>query len=377
MGKVEMLQAMQEEACASGEVGPPKKTTRKRKVPSSAEEGSQTERRKKSASTSGTRPEATQEKGRAPTPPTATPDETPAPTQAIPTAEATSSRNRSKRPPILILPRIPWRRSDRPPPFDPSKDSLVASPTAVMATRYICNMAPEPDVPVLIQANDTEVIAHFSAHIAPVCFPFPEPLTFLHMRTLLVLTPRLCVGNSLGGEMVRRLTHSHQKVRSTRRNFERASRQHAEVMAKLEELEACRARELEEAKTQQELLEAKLIAEKESRVAEKEAMSAELEEAKARSEQEAERLKGDAQEEFLSPEFDVLLGKRAFSYFKDGFRGCLTQFRANGYSEEEHPASFLDLQEALAKLGDEDEEEEGEQEEGEVEDGAEDNAPPS
>ncbi|KZV49290.1 hypothetical protein F511_37540 [Dorcoceras hygrometricum] len=44
---------------------------------------------------------------------------------------------------------------------------------------------------------------------------------------------------------------------------------------------------------------------------------------------------------------------------------------------EEHPASFLDLQEALAKLGDEEEEEEGEQEEGEVGDDAEDNPPPS
>ncbi|KZV40726.1 hypothetical protein F511_22927 [Dorcoceras hygrometricum] len=107
-------------------------------------------------------------------------------------------------------------------------------------------------------------------------------------------------------------------------------------------------------------------------------MRAELEEAKARSEQEAERLKGEAREEFLqSPEFDVMLGKRVFSYFKDGFWGCLAQFRANGYSEEEHPASFLDLQEALAKLYNEEEEEEGEQEEGEVGDDAEDNPPPS
>ncbi|KZV41196.1 hypothetical protein F511_43994 [Dorcoceras hygrometricum] len=97
-----------------------------------------------------------------------------------------------------------------------------------MATRYICNMDPEPDIPVLMQADDTEVIAHFSAHIAPAIV--------------------------WGGEMVRRLTHSHQKVRSTRRNFEKASRQHAEAVAKLEELEACRARELEKAKTQQELL---------------------------------------------------------------------------------------------------------------------------
>ncbi|KZV18129.1 hypothetical protein F511_30785 [Dorcoceras hygrometricum] len=221
-----------------------------------------------------------------------------------------------------------------------------------MATRYICNMAPDPNLSVLMKANDAEVIAHFSVHIAPAIV--------------------------WGGEMVRRLTQSHQKVRSTRRNFDKASRQHAETVAKLEELEACRARELEEAKTQQELLEAELITEKEARVAEKEAMRAELEEAKARSEQEAERLKGEAREDFLkSPEFDVLLGKRAFRYFKDGLWGCLAQFRAHGYSEEEHPASFLDLQQALARLGDEEEEEEGEQEEGEAGDDAEDNPPPS
>ncbi|KZV14044.1 hypothetical protein F511_44548 [Dorcoceras hygrometricum] len=331
MGKAEMLKAMQEEARASREAGPPKKTTKNRKVSSSAEEEVQAERRKKSVSTSGTRPEETQERSRVSTPLTATLEETPAPTQAIPTAEASSSR----------------KRSERPPPFDPSKDSLVASPMAVMTTRYICNMAPEPYILVLVQADDTEVIAHFSAHIAP------------------------------GGEMVRRLTHSHQKVWSTRRNFEKASRQHVKAVAKLEELEACRARELEEAKTQQESLEAELTAEREARVAEKEAMRAELEEAKARSEQEAERLKGEAREEFLkSPEFDVLLGKRAFSYFNDGFWGFLAQFRDHGYSEEEHPASFFDLQQALAKLGEEEEEEEGEQEEGEVGGDADDNPPP-
>ncbi|KZV40400.1 hypothetical protein F511_43461 [Dorcoceras hygrometricum] len=296
MGKADMLKAMKEEARATGEVGPPKKTTKKRKVPSSAKEGVQAERRKKSVSTSGTRPEETQERSRAPTPPKATPEETPAPTQAVPTAEDSSSRRRSERPPLLILPRIPW--------YPPRRRLWLP------------------------------------ALLGPYC-----------------------------------------PVRSTCQNFDKALRQHAEAVAKLEELEAYRAQELEEAKTQQELLEAELIAEKEARVAEKEAMRAELEEAKARSEQEAERLKGEAREEFLkSPEFDVLLGKRAFSYFKDGFWGCLAQFRANGYSEEEHPASFLDLQQALAKLGDEEATEEGveeEQEEGEIESGAEDNPPNS
>ncbi|KZV35407.1 hypothetical protein F511_27910 [Dorcoceras hygrometricum] len=65
---------------------------------------------------------------------------------------------------------------------------------------------------------------------------------------------------------------------------------------------------------------------------------------------EAERLKSEAKEEFLkSPKFNALLAKKAWGYFKDGFWGCLAQFRAHGYSEEEHPASFLDVQQALAE----------------------------
>ncbi|KZV17016.1 hypothetical protein F511_31308 [Dorcoceras hygrometricum] len=242
MGKAELLQAMQEATRASRETAPPKKATKKRKAPSSAEEEVHLERRKKGASSSGTHHEETQDKSRANTPPMATSEETPKPTPIITIPEASSLR----------------RRSERPPPFDPSKDSLVASPTAVMATSYIFNMAPDSDVPVLMKADDAEVIAHFSAHIAP------------------------------------------------------------------------------EAKAQREALEAELIAEKEARVAEKttrERLEAELEEVKTRAGQEAERLKSEAKEEFLkSPEFNVLLGQRAWGFFKDGFSGCLAQFRANGYT---------------------------------------------
>ncbi|KZV24661.1 hypothetical protein F511_35750 [Dorcoceras hygrometricum] len=42
----------------------------------------------------------------------------------------------------------------------------------------------------------------------------------------------------------------------------------------------------------------------------------------------------------------------------EGFNGCLAQFRANGYSEEEHPDLFLDVEQDLADmLEDEDSEE--------------------
>ncbi|KZV33133.1 tRNA(adenine(34)) deaminase, chloroplastic [Dorcoceras hygrometricum] len=278
MGKADLLKAMQEEARASGEVTPPKKTTKKRKSPSSAEKEVHHEWRKKGASTSRTQLEEALEKSRAPTPPTTTSEEIPDQPAVVTIAEASPS----------------GKGSERIPPFDPSKDSLVASPSAVMAT-------------------------------------------------------------SLGGKVVKRLTRAHRKVKATRKNFDEAMGQHAEVIKRLEEMEVLRSREEEAAKAQKEALEAELAAEKEARATEKGALETELEKAKARAEQ--------AKEEFLkSPEFDTLLAKRAWGYFKDGFWGCLAQFRANSYPEEEHPPSFLDVQQALAELGNEDDVEEEEKE---------------
>ncbi|KZV56498.1 hypothetical protein F511_22306 [Dorcoceras hygrometricum] len=67
-----------------------------------------------------------------------------------------------------------------------------------------------------------------------------------------------------------------------------------------------------------------------------------LEDVKSRAARDAERLKLEGREEFLkSSEFDTLLGKKAGGFFKNGFLGCVAQWRANGYSEDEHPAPFL------------------------------------
>ncbi|KZT76243.1 hypothetical protein F511_46732 [Dorcoceras hygrometricum] len=160
--------------------------------------------------------------------------------------------------------------------------------------------------------------------------------------------------------------------------------QHAEVLVRREELETLRSQEEGAAKAQREALEAQLVVEREAHEAEKaarELLEAELEEVKARATQEAERLKIEGKEEFLkSPEFDTLLGKKAGGYFKNGFLGCLAQWRANGYPEEEHPASFLNVQQAIAEMADEEEvqeEEEDEDEEGEEEGDGADATPPS
>ncbi|KZV37203.1 hypothetical protein F511_04622 [Dorcoceras hygrometricum] len=177
----------------------------------------------------------------------------------------------------------------------------------------------------------------------------------------------------------------------------------------------------------------------ETEKAARELLEAELEEVKAWATREAERLKLEVKEEFLkSPEFDTLLGKKAGGFFKNassaawpnggpmvipkkniqppflmcnrpsprclmkrrsrkrrmtrmkkreeeaggffknGFFGCVAQWRANGYPEEEHPASFLNVQQAIAEMPDEEEVQEEEDDEDEEEGGdGSDATPPS
>ncbi|KZV52396.1 hypothetical protein F511_33537 [Dorcoceras hygrometricum] len=168
--------------------------------------------------------------------------------------------------------------------------------------------------------------------------------------------------------MVKRLTKAHQKMNASRDQFDRAMGQHAEVLARLEELETLRSREKEVAEAQREALEAQMLVAKEAHEAEKaarEMLEAELEDVKSRAARDAERLKLEGREEFLkSSKFDTLLGKKAGGFFKNGFLGCVAQWRANGYSEDEHPAPFLNVQQAIAEMPDEeDAQEEGEDEE--------------
>ncbi|KZV38907.1 hypothetical protein F511_35770, partial [Dorcoceras hygrometricum] len=64
-----------------------------------------------------------------------------------------------------------------------------------------------------------------------------------------------------------------------------------------------------------------------------------------------ERLKGETEDSWnigkekvlKSSEFDDMFSDKASVFFECGFKGYLDQFRANDYSEEEHPASFLSM----------------------------------
>ncbi|KZV56147.1 hypothetical protein F511_25120 [Dorcoceras hygrometricum] len=136
---------------------------------------------------------------------------------------------------------------------------------------------------------------------------------------------------------------------------------------------AIRAKERRAAEARREALEAEkkaLEAEKEVLAIEKDAMAAELADARARAEEEMkgllsenEHLKDEAEnawsldKEFLkSSEFDDLCVQKSLDYFKCGFKGYLAQFRANGYTEEEHPTPFLSVARALEDLPDDEEE---------------------
>ncbi|KZV17981.1 hypothetical protein F511_36821 [Dorcoceras hygrometricum] len=145
MGKAELLRAMQEAAAA-----PPNKST-KRKAPSMVEKEARGENRKKAgASTSGARTKEASKSKQAPTPPTPSSEE---PLDVPPVSMIAGASSSGKGP-------------ERPLPFDPSKYSLVESPSAIVATGYICNMAPDRDRRPLRKARNADVVGHFSTNLA-------------------------------------------------------------------------------------------------------------------------------------------------------------------------------------------------------------------
>ncbi|KZV28502.1 hypothetical protein F511_15582 [Dorcoceras hygrometricum] len=344
MGKADMLKLVEEEEAA---VASSKKATKKRRASTPSEKEARREKKKKKeASTSGARLERIPEEGRSTTPPKHTAEDRPESPPIITIAGASSPKKKGP---------------GRVPPLDYSEDLLVASPSGSVATRYICHMAPDRDIDLLRGAETQRLV----------------PL-------VLILTLAPCAGNGLGGEVVRRLTQAHRAVNVTRRSFDEAMDQHAELVAWLEELEALRSQEQRAAEARKEALEAQLAVEKVAQaveeqsmrseldvvLAKKTAVEVELEETRGRAEEEAGRLSSEAvhawdlgKEEVLkSSEFDTLCVRKALKYFKSGFSGCLAQFQDNGYSEKEHPASFLDFKKALADMDDKEEAEEEEEE---------------
>ncbi|KZV14540.1 hypothetical protein F511_42713 [Dorcoceras hygrometricum] len=210
-----------------------------------------------------------------------------------------------------------------PPSLNKGKNSLVVSPSRFAVMGLLCNMVPDRDLDLVRDAPDIEVLVSFAIR-------FEETMVW-------------------SGEVINRLTRDRREVTSSRQSLDEVLEHHTELAKQLEELEAMRAEERRATEVRREVLEVEkeaLEAEKEALAVEKEALVAELVDTKARVEGEIEHLKGEAEnpwglgkEEFLkSSEFDDLCAQKSLAYFKCGFEGCLAQLRANGYTEEEHPA---------------------------------------
>ncbi|KZV53509.1 hypothetical protein F511_40466 [Dorcoceras hygrometricum] len=288
MGKAEMLKALEEvEAASSGAAAPPKAT------------------KKRKASTPS----------RAPTPPIPTTKERPGPMPINTIPEASSPK------------KGPMKETGpgRVPPLNFFEDSLVVSPSGVVATNLLCHIAPDRDIGRLAGASNSEAVGLFSSN--------------------------LIAALAWGGEVIKRLTRAQREAGDLRRSFNDTTEHCTKLETRLVDVEAARAEEARTAEVQLVALETRglrleaekavLLSEKKVLEAEKAALRAELDETKARAEEDSVCLRSEAINAWD-------LGK---------------EFRANGYSEEEHPASFLDFKKALMGMADEEAAEEEEEEE--------------
>ncbi|KZV30082.1 Tau class glutathione S-transferase [Dorcoceras hygrometricum] len=167
-------------------------------------------------------------------------------------------------------------------------------------------------------------------------------------------------------EAASRFSKAREEFIMTRRSMDGVLGRHDALMKQLEEIQTKEnvekeslSVELESARTEVQALRAQ-VQTMESQVKSLEARAQCFEEESKIHQAEVDKLQGEManswqleKEKFLkSKEFDSLSSTKAAMYLDKGFDGCLSQFRANGYSEEEHPASFLDLGQALAEMSD-------------------------
>ncbi|KZV48827.1 salicylic acid-binding protein 2 [Dorcoceras hygrometricum] len=153
------------------------------------------------------------------------------------------------------------------------------------------------------------------------------------------------------GSVANRLLHAREEITKTKHSMDGLIQEHEGLMKQLEEIQATHDKENKEMALELESSRTRAFRAEE----ENKALQAEVDKWK----DEAANSWELGKEKFLqSKEFRVLCSGKALAFFEKGFDGCLAQFRESGYTEEEHPASFLDVERALANLPD-DEEEEG------------------
>ncbi|KZV25413.1 hypothetical protein F511_07297 [Dorcoceras hygrometricum] len=200
--------------------------------------------------------------------------------------------------------------------------SFVAKPSGSVSLDFTRRLIPDQDYDVVKSIPDLAALEASSLHF---------------MQAL--------VGS---GEVANRLTQAREEITKTKHSMDE---QLVEIRANNDKEKEVMALELEASRSEAQLSKARALrVEEENKV-----LQAEV--GKWRGE--AANSWELGKEKFLqSKEFRVLCSGKALAFFEKGFDGCLAQFRESGYTEEEHPAPFLDVERALAALSDDEDAEE-------------------
>ncbi|KZV57162.1 hypothetical protein F511_41852 [Dorcoceras hygrometricum] len=234
--------------------------------------------------------------------------------------------------------------------------SFVSNPSGPASLDFIRRLVPNQDFDQLKKASDLGVFETVGLHFMQVHIDSGS-----YSCTLLLFTSVQSL--AWFGEAANRFSKVRAEVIKTKHSMDGVLGRHEALMKQLEEIQ-----------TKENMEKESLSAELESARAEVQTLKAQMQSLEApaqRSEEESklhlaevEKLQEEKanywaleKEKFLkSKDFYSLCLKKAVMYFDKGFDGCLAQFRANGYSEEEHPASFLDVEQALVDMPEDPEE---------------------
>ncbi|KZV23714.1 guanylate-binding protein 4-like [Dorcoceras hygrometricum] len=227
--------------------------------------------------------------------------------------------------------------------LDASALSFVSRPSGSASLDFIRLLVPDQDFDQLKRTSDLGVFETAGLH-------FMQSLEWF-------------------GEAANRFSKAREEVTKTKHSMDGVLGHHNELMKQLEEIQTKEnvdkeslSAELESSRGEVQALMAQMQT-METQIQSLEARAQCYEEESKLHLAEVEKLQEERanswalkKEKFLkSREFNSLCIKKASMYFDKGFEGCLAQFRANGYSEEEHPASFLDVEQALADMSDDEE----------------------
>ncbi|KZV52541.1 hypothetical protein F511_29726 [Dorcoceras hygrometricum] len=228
--------------------------------------------------------------------------------------------------------------------LDASKISFVSNPSGFASLDFIRHMVPDQDFDQLKRTTGLEVFESAGLH-------FMQSLAWF-------------------GEAVSRFSKAHVEVVKTKRSYDGVLGRHEVLLKQLEEIQTKEnvekeslTAELESARAEVQTYKAK-VQSLEIQVQSLDARAHCAEEESKLRLIEVEKLQEERanswaleKEKFLkSKDFDSLCLNKAVMYFDKGFEGCLAQFRANGFPEEEYPASFLNVEQALADMPEDQEE---------------------